>query len=97
MIDYRTLDKENNEYVGIKIRSRNTLEIETPSFQSLADVIYSLSRGYECLDVIRIENLDFKKIEEEQYKAIYDEEESRWRHGRKRGKKTSKDEEEIPF
>lgn len=91
LIDYRTLDKENNE-----IRGRKTLEIETPSFQSLADVLFSLSRWYECLDVIKIENLDFKKIEEEQYMEIYKEEERRWRHNRNKNI-CEENQEEIPF
>ena len=79
-IDYRTLDKENNECVGLKIWVRHELELETSDFQNLADVIYSLRRGYEELDIIKVENLDFKKIEDEQLKAICDEEERRWRH-----------------
>lgn len=43
-IDYRTLDKETPEYEGIKLWSRNSLEIETPTFQDLADVIVALDR-----------------------------------------------------
>ena len=97
-IDYRTLDKENNEYAGLKIRTRYSLEIETPSFQGLADVLDSLSRGYECLDVIKIENLDFNKIVEEQCMEISKEEERRGRHWKKRSKKPVEDElEDCPF
>lgn len=79
-VDYRTVDKENNEYAGLKIWTRNHLELETPDFRSLTDVIHALRRWYGELDLIKIENLDFKKIEDAQIQAVYDEEERRWRH-----------------
>lgn len=95
-IDYRTLDKETPEYEGIKLWSRNSLEIETPTFQDLADVIVALDRWYSSLDIIRIENLDFKKIEELQLMDVYKEEERRGRHG-KRKKKKEEDDDTMPF
>ena len=85
-IDYRTLEEENNEFCEMAIWERHQLEIETPTFQILADVLFALSRWYKTLDVIKIENLDFKKIEEWQLMDAYMEEERGGRHKNKKSK-----------
>ena len=83
-IDYRFCN--NDEW------NRREVEIETPTFQNLTDVIFTLSKWYQQLEVIRIENLDFKKIEELQLHEIYMEEERRGRH-----KKKEEDDDIMPF
>ena len=83
-IDYRFCN--NDEW------NRREVEIETPTFQNLTDVIFTLSKWYQQLEVIRIENLDFKKIEELQLHEIYMEEERRGRH-----KKKEEEDNTMPF
>ena len=88
-IDYRTLEEENNGFMAMW--ERHQLEIETPTFQNLTDVLFALSKWYKTLDVIKIENLSFKKIEEWQLMDVYNEEERRGRH------KNKKSEDVMPF
>ena len=95
-IDYRTLEEENNESCEMAIWERHQIEIETPTFQSLTDVLFALSKWYKTLDVIEIENLDFRKIEEQQLHEIYMEEERRGRHG-KRKKEKEEEDDIMPF
>lgn len=78
-VDYRTLNEEN-EFTGLKVWTREELRIETQNFQSLIDVIYTLRKWYLELDIIKIENLDFKELEMKQLQEIFDEEEERGRH-----------------
>lgn len=79
-IDYRTLDNDLWDFDWMKIWIRRELDISTPTFQELSDVMSALSRWYRELDIISIINLDFKKEEEQQIQAIYDEEEERGRY-----------------
>ena len=83
-IDYRFCNEDT--------WNRREVEIETPTFQNLTDVIFALSKWYQQLEVIRIENLDFKKIEELQLHEIYMEEERRGRH-----KKKEEEDDIMPF
>lgn len=78
-VDYRTLNEEDG-FIGPKVWTREKLTIETQNFQNLIDVIYTLRKWYLELDIIKIENLDFKELEMKQIQAIYDEEEERGRH-----------------
>ena len=84
-IDYRTLDKEGIDFLGNELLVRNKLEVSTSTFQNLTEVISALSRWYEKLEILKIENIDFRKEREEQQKEM-------------RGKRRKKEEDDtMPF